>query len=46
MPSPIVCRNYGFGNVMVHEGRITGVLDWLDAKYEDKGITVCFFCSN
>ena len=27
--------NYGFGNVMVHEGRITGVLDWLDAKYGD-----------
>jgi hygromycin-B 4-O-kinase len=31
----LVHGNYGFGNVMVHEGRITGVLDWLDAKYGD-----------
>ena len=31
----LVHGNYGFGNVMVHKGKITAVLDWLDAKYGD-----------
>jgi hygromycin-B 4-O-kinase len=31
----LVHANYGFGNVLAHEGRISGVLDWLDAKYGD-----------
>ncbi|HEY6540487.1 MAG TPA: aminoglycoside phosphotransferase family protein [Ktedonobacteraceae bacterium] len=26
---------YGFSNVIAHEGSITGVLDWIDAKYGD-----------
>ena len=25
----------GHGNVIVHEGKITGVIDWLDAQYGD-----------
>src|SRR5713226_1722772 len=24
-----------FGNVIAHEGQITGVIDWLDARYGD-----------
>jgi hygromycin-B 4-O-kinase len=31
----LVHGNYGFGNIIVHEGRITGVLDWIDAEYGD-----------
>jgi hygromycin-B 4-O-kinase len=31
----LVHANYGFGNVLAHEGRVSGVLDWLDAKYGD-----------
>lgn len=31
----LVHGNYGFGNVLVHEGRIAAVLDWIDAKYGD-----------
>jgi hygromycin-B 4-O-kinase len=29
----LVHGDYGLSNVIVHEGRITGVLDWLEAKY-------------
>lgn len=31
----LVHGNYGFSNVIAHEGRITGVLDWMDTKYGD-----------
>ncbi len=31
----LVHGNYGFSNVIEHEGSITGVLDWIDAKYGD-----------
>jgi hygromycin-B 4-O-kinase len=31
----LVHGNYGFGNLVVQEGRVTGVLDWIDAKYGD-----------
>ena len=31
----LVHGNYGFGNVLAHEGSVSGVLDWLDAKYSD-----------
>jgi hygromycin-B 4-O-kinase len=31
----LVHGDYGFGNIIAHEGRITGVLDWIDAKYGD-----------
>ncbi len=31
----LVHGGFGFGNVLAHEGRISGVLDWLDAKYGD-----------
>lgn len=31
----LVHGDYGLSNVIVHEGRITGVLDWLEAKYGD-----------
>jgi hygromycin-B 4-O-kinase len=31
----LVHGNYGFGNVLAENGRITAVLDWLDAKYGD-----------
>lgn len=31
----LVHGGYGFSNVIAHEGKITGVLDWLDAKYGD-----------
>lgn len=31
----LVHGNFGFGNVLVDNGRITAVLDWVDAKYGD-----------
>jgi hygromycin-B 4-O-kinase len=31
----LVHGNYGFGNVLAREGRVTAVLDWIDAKYGD-----------
>jgi hygromycin-B 4-O-kinase len=31
----LVHGGYGFSNVIAHEGSITGVLDWIDAKYGD-----------
>lgn len=31
----LVHGGYGFSNVIAHEGKITGILDWLDAKYGD-----------
>jgi hygromycin-B 4-O-kinase len=31
----LVHGNFGFGNVLAQDGRITGVLDWIDAKYGD-----------
>lgn len=31
----LVHGSYGFSNVIAHEGKITGVLDWIDAKYGD-----------
>jgi hygromycin-B 4-O-kinase len=31
----LVHGGYGFGNVLVQGGRVTAVLDWLDAKYGD-----------
>jgi hygromycin-B 4-O-kinase len=31
----LVHGNYGFGNVLAVDARITAVLDWLDAKYGD-----------
>jgi hygromycin-B 4-O-kinase len=31
----LVHGSYGFGNVLAHEGHVSGVLDWLDAKYGD-----------
>lgn len=31
----LVHSNYGFSNLLVHEGRITAVLDWIDGSYGD-----------
>ena len=31
----LVHGDYGFGNVLVHVGRISAVLDWINAKYGD-----------
>ena len=31
----LVHGGYGFSNVIAHKGSITGVLDWIDAKYGD-----------
>lgn len=31
----LVHGGYGFGNLLVADGRVTAVLDWLDAKYGD-----------
>jgi hygromycin-B 4-O-kinase len=31
----LVHGNYGFGNALAEDGRITAVLDWVDAKYGD-----------
>ena len=31
----LVHGNYGFSNVLFHDGRVTAVLDWLDASYGD-----------
>ncbi len=31
----LVHGNYGFSNVITHGRKITGVLDWIDAKYGD-----------
>jgi len=31
----LIHGNYGFGNVLACDGRITAVLDWIDAKYGD-----------
>lgn len=31
----LVHGNFGFGNVLAEDGRISGVLDWIDAKYGD-----------
>lgn len=31
----LVHGNYGYSNVITYEGSITGVLDWIDAKYGD-----------
>ena len=31
----LVHGNYGFSNILVFEGHITGVLDWYDSKYGD-----------
>ena len=31
----LVHGDYGFGNVLVQDGRITGVLDWMAARYGD-----------
>ncbi len=31
----LVHGNYGFGNVLAKDGKITAVLDWLDAAYGD-----------
>ena len=31
----LVHGDFGFGNVLVHDGRISAVLDWVDAKYGD-----------
>lgn len=31
----LIHGNFGFGNVLAHEGKITAVLDWLDAGYGD-----------
>jgi hygromycin-B 4-O-kinase len=31
----LVHGGYGFGNLLVVNGRVTAVLDWLDAKYGD-----------
>jgi hygromycin-B 4-O-kinase len=31
----LVHGGYGFGNVLAADGRVTAVLDWLDAKYGD-----------
>lgn len=31
----LVHGGYGYGNLLVHEGRVSGVIDWMDAKYGD-----------
>ena len=31
----LVPGNYSLRNILAHEGKITGVIDWLDAKYGD-----------
>jgi hygromycin-B 4-O-kinase len=31
----LVHGDFGFGNVLVHDGSITAILDWVDAKYGD-----------
>ena len=31
----LVHGNYGFGNLLLEEGQVTAVLDWIDAKYGD-----------
>src|SRR5579872_2919476 len=31
----LVHGGYGFSNVIAHEGKITAILDWIDAKYGD-----------
>ena len=31
----LVHGGYGFSNAIAHEGKITGVLDWIDTKYGD-----------
>ncbi len=31
----LVHGGYGFGNVLVHEGKVAGVVDWMDAKFGD-----------
>lgn len=31
----LVHGGYGFGNLLIHEGKVSGVLDWIDAKYGD-----------
>jgi hygromycin-B 4-O-kinase len=31
----LVHGNYGFGNVLLADGQVTAVLDWIDAKYGD-----------
>lgn len=31
----LVHGGYGFSNVLAHEGKITAILDWIDAKYGD-----------
>lgn len=31
----LVHGGYGYGNVLAQDGRVTAVLDWLDAKYGD-----------
>ncbi len=31
----LVHGNYSFSNLLVHEGRITAVLDWIDSSYGD-----------
>ena len=31
----LVHGGYGFSNIIAHDGSITGVLDWIDAKYGD-----------
>ncbi len=31
----LVHGGYGYSNVIAHEGRITGIVDWIDAKYGD-----------
>ena len=31
----LVHGDYGFGNILVQDGRVTAVLDWMDAQYGD-----------
>jgi hygromycin-B 4-O-kinase len=31
----LVHGGFGYGNVLVHDGQVTGVLDWQDARYGD-----------
>jgi hygromycin-B 4-O-kinase len=31
----LVHGGYGFGNVIAHQGKVSGVVDWIDAKYGD-----------
>ncbi len=31
----LVHADFGFGNVLAHEGKITAVLDWTEARYGD-----------